>query len=471
MATTAKRSTRRAADSISSDTDVESCRDPKSPCKRDMSSGLVALAQGGPSSQEAPLSSQSASGLEPALPKSPRSATSTFQRSLFQLTNSHTLLGKLSPAEKQAMLDNLEYEVNDRVQRLRSNSKWLSESLKLRCELDLSVFPKAVRSLSISEFCLVYKGSVNEYMHQEAARRIQQFALPRTPEILKKRKFTESDPPLPIPRNLTQVAAQTGIPTPVRQGSIVSSVQSNSSVTPSNSRLKQIPSLKKDTPGPVVSVAVFSPKISKSPFTGQNLRLPLPPSAKKLARVITRKSPGPRNAAKANNRKATRANARSTRRAVQTKSSSDSLAAEKPNKRIRRESNSGRGVQSVSSKANKENVGTNETTSETGDGQIGGKNTRSKRKSHGNGSKSRKSVTAKNDNGGGGEESNETNTRSKVVPPSRPATTTRAADRAALALYSRNNEKVGVKSASAVGGAKPAGASRKSSRKKMNAKT
>ncbi|KAJ1652667.1 hypothetical protein IWQ61_007046 [Dispira simplex] len=470
MATTAKSSTRRAADSISSDTDVESCRDPKSPRKEDMPPGLVVLAQGGPSTQEAPLSSQGTNGVASALPKSPRSATSTFQRSLFQLTNSHTLLGKLSPTEKQAMLDNLEYEVNDRVQRLRSNSKWLCESLKLRCELDLSVFPKAVRSLKMGEFCLVYKGSVNEYMHQEAARRIQQFALPHTPEILKKRKFTESNTSIPPPilRNPAEVTLQTEIPTPARLGRIASSVQISATTTPSNSQLKRVTSLTKGTPRPVVSVAVFSPKMTKSPFAGQTLRLPFPPSAKKLAKVITRKSQGPRNTTKSTNRKVTRANTRSTRRAVQNKSSSDSLAAEKPNKRVRRGSNAGPDVPPASSEANKENGGTNRATSETADGQIGGTNTLSKRKSLVKGPRARKPVVAKND--GGGEESTRTNNRSKVVPSSQPTTTTRAADRAALALYTRNNDKLGIKT-TAVVGTKPTGPTRKTSRKKINAKT
>ncbi|KAJ1972915.1 hypothetical protein H4R34_005250 [Dimargaris verticillata] len=74
--------------------------------------------------------------------------------------------------EKQVVLQTLDYEVQDRMARLRAHTQWLHQSLQVRCELDLCLLSSALREMTVKEFCLHYKGSVHDYLHQEAARRL-----------------------------------------------------------------------------------------------------------------------------------------------------------------------------------------------------------------------------------------------------------------------------------------------------------
>ncbi|KAJ1911599.1 hypothetical protein IWQ60_010065 [Tieghemiomyces parasiticus] len=249
--------------------------------------------------------------------KPSESTTSTFNRSMVSMNESRQAPKKLTDAEKRAMLENLEFEdptanfslsypcyclphllVNDRAQRLRSNDQWLRESLKLRCELDLSVFPKDVRALTMREFCLTYRGSVNEYMHQEAARRIQRFKLPVTPELIRKRKYGEFQPPpaagsrrrpaaatLPtssvapakkpgdrVPAN-TSARPVTTTGRPAGLGKVTAATARHGG-TPTRLPVAHTPRTK--TPGTTIrppSTPIFSPKLLKSPNLIRQLHL------------------------------------------------------------------------------------------------------------------------------------------------------------------------------------------------------
>ncbi|KAJ1916841.1 hypothetical protein IWQ60_007982 [Tieghemiomyces parasiticus] len=230
--------------------------------------------------------------------KPSESTTSTFNRSMVNMNESRQAPKKLTDAEKRAMLENLEFEVNDRAQRLRSNDQWLRESLKLRCELDLSVFPKDVRALTMREFCLTYRGSVNEYMHQEAARRIQRFKLPVTPELIRKRKYGELQPPpaagsrrrpaaatLPtssvaptkkpgdrVPANIS-ARPVTATARPAGLGKVTAATARHGG-TPTRLPVTHTPRTK--TPGTTIrppSTPIFSPKLLKSPNLIRQLHL------------------------------------------------------------------------------------------------------------------------------------------------------------------------------------------------------
>ncbi len=68
------------------------------------------------------------------------------------------------PKEKfQSILDSIQLEIDDRVQKIRHKAKLIKASLELRFDLELSRFPKEVRSMKWVDFCQHYNGDINQF--------------------------------------------------------------------------------------------------------------------------------------------------------------------------------------------------------------------------------------------------------------------------------------------------------------------
>ncbi|RKP36850.1 hypothetical protein BJ085DRAFT_32352 [Dimargaris cristalligena] len=411
------------------------------------------------------------------------SVDSTFHRNLLAANRGRPAIPhKLTDAEKRAMIENLEFEVNDRVQRLRSNDKWLQESLKLRCELDLSVFPKDVRNLTMKDFCLHYNGSINEYMHQQASQRIRAFKLPVTPDIIKKRKFMESSlgPRIAQPALVRPVAHGARVP-PASHRNPASQLPAPPSVrrplaklppsqlpipTPATRRIHRIAGISQTPAGSKSAIRpptlpLFSPKLSKSPYLkklkvttpikvtdiNQNLQDPTGSSTNMPPKLTIVKGRPPRAIGK-------KGAVRITRKVVKPKSSAKSLADEQPTKRRRR---------STVSKENVPPTSATPTDWENGPPTLPNDPTekidrtdsvrRSKRSSVG----SNKTTGTTTSNAPESQPGSAASTISKASTSSkRTSSGHRAADRAALALYTKDKGKPKLKSGRGSSGTKVA---------------
>ncbi|KAK9766595.1 hypothetical protein K7432_004223 [Basidiobolus ranarum] len=94
----------------------------------------------------------------------------------------------LSSDEKQALLDNLELEVQDRKRKLLTTQDHLSAYLNFWGDLELNKIPKAIRALTMKEFTETYHCNTKEFFDRQAALEVEKYSLPVVPDISKKGK-------------------------------------------------------------------------------------------------------------------------------------------------------------------------------------------------------------------------------------------------------------------------------------------
>ncbi|ORY03607.1 hypothetical protein K493DRAFT_311642 [Basidiobolus meristosporus CBS 931.73] len=92
----------------------------------------------------------------------------------------------LSSDEKQALLDNLDLEVQDRQRKLRTTKDHLSAYLNFWGDLELNKIPKAIRALTMKEFTETYHCNAKEFFDRQAALEVEKYSLPAAPDVSKK---------------------------------------------------------------------------------------------------------------------------------------------------------------------------------------------------------------------------------------------------------------------------------------------